>query len=155
MRFNAADHSDRFAPLTGQHPFRIEKVEQTFTKAGDPTLVFELKILDADRTHWERFIVEHSNPKVVEISMGKLSSLSRAVGRPTWDDESELVGLVGEAAFGPQKDNAEYTEIKRYVVPDEQKGATTSNPAKHATRSQPSLPPTPPDHVYNDDGVPF
>ena len=155
MRFNAADHADRFAPLTGQHRFRVEKVEQGFTKVGDPTLTFEFKLLDTDRTHWERFILEHSNPKVVEISMGKLSSLSRAVGRPSWEDESELVGLVGEAVFGPQKDNAEYTEIKRYVIPEDQKGAPVSNPAKHSARSQPSLPPTPPAHAYDDDVVPF
>lgn len=166
MRFNADDHTDRFAPIVGQHRFRIESVKDDFTKGGDPVLVLELK-LDSGRLHWERFIVEHSNPKTVEIAMGKLSTLSRAVGLPRWEDEQELRGLVGEAVFGPQRDAPEFTEIKKYIVPDDQKKATASNPhrdenitrrggqLRETMEAQGNLPPAPHPADVSDDDVPF
>lgn len=136
MRFNADDHQDRFAAIVGEQRFRVEKVSQDFTKAGDPYLNAELKLLDLGRLHWERFILEHANPKVVEIAMGKLSSLSRAVGCPQWDDEQELVGRVGVAVFGPQKDNADFSEIKRYVTDAAHKAAPADNPHRAAARNE-------------------
>lgn len=138
MQFNADDHQDQFAPLTGQHRFRIDAVKNDFTKGGDPVLVFDLKIVEGPfkgRLHWDRFIVEHANPKTVEIAMGKLSSLSRAVGCPQWGHESELVGRVGEAVFGPQKDAPEFTEIKRYIVDSAAKAAPSANPHRTAARA--------------------
>lgn len=156
MKFNADDHTDRFAPISGQHRFRIESVTNDFTKSnGDPLLAFELKLVDLGRTHWERFIVEHSNPKTVEIALGKLSSLSRAVGHPRWDNEQELVGLIGEAVFGPQKDNADFAEIKKYIVPGESKGATTAYPPKANKGGSVSVPASQAPHPadLDDDGI--
>jgi len=131
MRFNADDHQDSFSPIEGQQPFRIQAVTNEMTQRGFPLIAVLFVIREGKfrgRQHTERFIVEHENPKTVEIAMGKLSSLSRAVGRPRWDDEHELEGLIGEAVFGPQKDNPQFTEIKRYVVEGEAKKAPASNP---------------------------
>lgn len=167
MRFNADDHVNRFSALVGQHRFRIEKVSNDTTRAGDPRIVLELKLLDSGRVHFERFMTEHSNPKVVEISMGKLSALSRAVGLPQWQDEQELTGLVGEAVWGPQKDSPEFSEIKKYIIPDEQKKAPASHPHRPvnvdrrggqlaAAQAASTGRPTPPIDAYDDtDGVPF
>lgn len=167
MRFNANDHVNRFAPLVGQHPFRIEKVSTDTTRAGDPRIVLEMKLLDSGRLHFERFMTEHSNPKVVEISMGKLSALSRAVGMPQWQDEQELTGLVGEAVWGPQKDSPEFSEIKKYITPAEHKNAPAANPHRHvdidrrggqlaASVAASGSRPTPPPEAYDDtEGVPF
>lgn len=166
MRFNADHHQDNFSPIEGQHPFRIQAVTNEMTKSGFPTLSVLFVIREGkfrNRQHTERFIVEHDNPKTVEIAMGKLSSLSRAVGRPQWEDEHELEGLIGEAVFGPQKDNAQFAEIKRYVVPGEQKKAPVSNPhrddfhqrggALRSVAGSPDGRPTPP--PIGDDEIPF
>lgn len=170
MRFNAADHRDQFSPITGQHRFRIEAVSNDHTRAGDPRIVVEMKLLDSGRLHFERFITEHANPKVVEISMSKLSALSRAVGLPQWEHESALKGQVGEAVWGPQKDSPEYAEIKKYCIGDEAKSASSSNPHREASRAPVDVNrrggqlaatlqggrPTPPPEAYDDtDGVPF
>lgn len=168
MRFNADEHQDQFAPLTGQHRFRIDEVKQDFTKAGDPVLVFTLRVTEGPskgRVHYDRFICEHANPETVKIAMGKLSSLSRAVGLPRWDNEQELVGRVGECVFGPQKNDPSYAEVKRYIVEAEHKGAPAHNPMRFAAKhpelastlaAQGNLPPAPhPADTYDDNDVPF
>lgn len=165
MRFNADNHQNEFEPIEGRHRFRINQVSGSLTQAGNPMLLCEMQIIEGkyrNRRHTDRFILEHANEKVVSIALGKLSSLSRCVGRPQWEHENELVGLVGEALFGPQKDNAEYTEIKRYIVPDETKGAPASNPHRDVNARNGQLNNAiaassgraePPD--YTDDDVPF
>lgn len=169
MRFNADDHTSRFEPLVGQHRFRIERVSSDHTRAGDPCLVVEMKLLDSGRLHWERFTTEHANPERVRIAMGNLSALSRCVGLPQWQDERELTGLVGEAVWGPQKNSPEWAEIKRYVIDGAAKKAPASNPHRDASvdtarrggelkaavqRSQ-SGAPVPPIESYDDADVPF
>lgn len=164
MRFDADNHQDQFSPIEGQHPFRIQAVTNEMTKSGFPVISVLFVIREGkfrNRQHTERFIVEHDNPKTVEIAMGKLSSLSRSVGRPRWDDEHELEGLIGEAVFGPQKDNPQFCEVKRYVVEGDKK-TPTSNPHRDdfharggALRSvaMPDGRPTPP--PIDDSEVPF
>lgn len=161
MRFNADDHQDQFSPIEGQQPFRIQAVTNEMTKSGFPTISVLFVIRDGkfrNRLHTERFIVEHDNPKTVEIAMGKLSMLSRAVGRPRWDDEHELEGLIGDAVFGLQKDNPQFCEVKRYVVEGDAKKAPASNPHRdefHARSGGSPMPDGRPMPPIDDKDIPF
>lgn len=151
MRFNANEqkkYEDPFEPFEGTFRARIDKAEMGLTQAGDEQLKIEWVVLGPTRNGrklWTNLVLTHSNPQVVEISTGKLTALSIAVGRPAWNHESELVGGVCEVVVKLKDDRS---EISRCVVPK----AGGPAPSDHHY-AQPATRPEPP--PYDDKDVPF
>ena len=153
MRFNANEqkkYEDPFEPFDGTFRARIDKAEMALTQAGDEQLKIEWVVLGPTRSGrklWMNLVLTHSNPQVVEISTGKLTALSIAVGRPSWNHEGELVGGVCEVVVKIKEDRS---EIARCVVPK----SAGQAPASHQHAPSPSsMRPEPP--AYDDSEVPF
>jgi len=120
MRFNAHEHKqtdNSREPFEGTFRARIDKAESGFTRANDECIDVEWSVMGPTRIGrrlWQKLVMSHANPKVVEISIGKLTEISLAVGRPTWEYEGELVGGVCDVVVKIKDDRS---EIVRCVVP--------------------------------------
>lgn len=151
MRFNAHEHpltDNSREPFEGTFRARIDKSESGVTRTNnDECIDIEWSVLGPERVGrrlWQKLVVSHANQKVVDISMGKLTEISLAVGRPSWSHEGELVGGICEVVV---KIRDGRSEIVRCVVPKAGASAPVSHGHAPATRTEPP--------AYDDKDVPF
>ncbi len=78
--------SNNFAPLPeGKYNAFITESKMADTKAGDLSLKVTFTIADGEQKGkkiFDQYILKHSNPKVTEISHGKIKSLMENGGHP-------------------------------------------------------------------------
>lgn len=183
MRFNAntvAPQENNFDPIPkGKYRLRIEEAEERDNSKGNGRYLW-LALSVAEGQHkgrklWANMTTEHAeSEKAVEIGLGQISAMARAIGHMTWNHERELVGKVGEAYVGLEPDNRGETrnKVTGWVVPAAAKGAPTYT-AQHqahaaaeanihqrggqlkATMHSRPAPPPPTDPAYFDNDVPF
>ena len=120
----------QFGPIPdGTYRVRVEQAEEIENKQRTGCYL-ELVLVVADgafkgRKLWARYTSAHENVKAQEIGLGQISAALRALGRPVIDHERELVGAVGDCVVGRDRSDSERNEVKRWILPDEQKGAPT------------------------------
>jgi hypothetical protein len=62
---------------------RMTEMSEKTTKAGNKMLVARFQIINGDfknRIVFENFLLDHSNEKVVEISLNRLDNYAKAIG---------------------------------------------------------------------------
>lgn len=178
MRFNgnniAPETPPSFEPLPkGRYTVRILAAEEkdNSTRSGR-YLKVELEVLGpshAGRKLWSNMTTEHANAQAQSIGLGQVSAMARAIGRLTWDHESEIVGLIGDVSVGLEKDDPTRNRVLGWLAQDDTRGAGTYT-AQHqkAAWSQSQKAPTVPSKVTQhkdlsaaqsraqfDDDVPF
>lgn len=127
MRFNAANvpdsNTDRDdSPLPdGTYTVKVRKATEIDNKSGTGRyLELVLDVLGPTRagaTLWARYTTEHhTSEKAVTIGLGQLKDAARALGKPAFDHEVELVGCTGQCKVGRQRDNADRNEVKGWIV---------------------------------------
>jgi hypothetical protein len=134
MKFNADTAPQPTArdsgPLPdGTYTVKVEQATELDNKSGTGRYL-ELVLVVIEGPHrgrklWARYTTEHQSAKAQEIGLGQVSELSRALGRPAWDHESELQELVADVRVGRQKDNAERNEVKGWQVSADAKRVPT------------------------------
>jgi hypothetical protein len=102
----------------GDYPLEITKDEVVPVK-DDPSsamLVLTLTCIDGPfrgKTHPYRLNIFNANTEAQRIAYQQLSALCHATGRIQISDTSQLVGARFIATIGPQKNNPQYSEVKR------------------------------------------
>jgi len=110
----------------GKYTANITSATMKPTKAGNKMIVLEFTIADgamASRKVWENLVIEHENPKVVEINLGRLKSILENSGYATPDKLESLealsglrVGIKTKTRIDEQYGNK--TEISYYFKPE-------------------------------------
>lgn len=126
LQFNASEvePNSGFDPIPeGKYTAVISESEMRDTRAGTGRfLALTFQIIDGDykgRNLWTNLNIENPNPKAVQIALGELSSICRAVGVPTPRDSSELhdIPLTVSVKLVRRSDNGELkNEIKGYFA---------------------------------------
>lgn len=142
MQFNSDQHpSQDFRPLHGRYRVEVEDAVNAATKSGrGEQLTIKLRVLgptDDGRVVFARFTTRHDDSEAAQrIGLGQLSDASRALGRPQWRSESELIGCRCEVDLEPDGD---FTRARRWHVRQD-----ASNPYRDAARAPQSPPQSPP-----------
>ena len=124
MQFNATSFTPRYSGSDGlppgKHPVII--VSSAFVPTKDSTpqdprmmLVFTLEATDGPAKggkQTDRLLVQHPNQQTVNIAMSQLAAYCAVTGRQGFNDTSELHNIPFMIEVGPQKNNADYTEVK-------------------------------------------
>ncbi len=101
----------------GRHPVIIEASEVKANSKNDGGyLQLDLKIIDgpqAGTTGAYRLNLYHSNQQVVEIAHRQLSAVCHCVGVFNVQDSGQLHGIPFVIEVGPQKNDPQYTEVKK------------------------------------------
>jgi len=101
----------------GRHPVIIESSEVKANKANDGGyLQLNLRIIDGPHqgaTGVYRLNLYHSNQQVVEIAHRQLSAICHVIGVFQVTDSSQLHNLPFLIEVGPQKNDPQYTEVKK------------------------------------------
>lgn len=140
MNFNSNQHEPNtgFDVIpNGNYRVRITQAqEKDNANRNGKYLQLDLELVDAPyrgRKLWARYTTEHeTSEQAVEIGLGQISAMARAVNVPSWNHETELIGAIGECKVGVQKDDRERNEVKGWVIPDASKGTPTYNPQRQA-----------------------
>lgn len=136
MRFNAntvPPQENNFEPVPkGKYRLLIEQAEERENgKRNGCYLWLQLAIAEGpykSRKLWQMMTTAHQeSEKAVEIGLGQISAMARAIGKMTWNHESELVGRIGEAYVGIENDQKgePKNKVSGWVVPKEAQGAPT------------------------------
>lgn len=140
MQFNiqGVDPSPSFDLLKpGYYPLLIDKAEpQEAKKQGTGTMakieyvVYEEGNPANGRRLWEYLTINHDDPKVRSIALGKLARICHAIGNPNASDLSDIVGgvLLGKVGIEPGKDGFE----DRNVIKDHKPMPATAQASKLA-----------------------
>ena len=101
----------------GRHPVIVESSEVKANKANDGGyLQLNLKVIDgpqAGTVGAYRVNLYHSNPQTVEIANRQLSAISHVTGVFMIQDSAQLHNIPFIVEVGPQKNDAQYTEVKK------------------------------------------
>jgi|SRR5690554_516720 len=101
----------------GKHPVIIESSEVKANKANDGGyLQLNLRIIDGPQqgtTGAYRLNLYHSNQQTVEIAHRRLSAICHVIGVFQVTDSSQLHNLPFLIEVGPQKNDPQYTEVKK------------------------------------------
>lgn len=101
----------------GKHPVVIESSEVKANKANDGGyLQLNLRIVDGPQTGTTgayRLNLYHSNQTTVEIANRQLSAICHVIGVYQVSDSSQLHGIPFIVEVGPQKNDPQYTEVKK------------------------------------------
>ena len=101
----------------GRHPVIVESSEVKANKANDGGyLQLNLKVIDgpqAGTVGAYRLNLYHSNPQTVEIANRQLSAISHVTGVFMIQDSAQLHNIPFIVEVGPQKNDAQYTEVKK------------------------------------------
>lgn len=101
----------------GRHPVVIESSEVKANKANDGGyLQLNLRIIDGPQqgtTGAYRLNLYHSNQQTVEIAHRQLSAICHVIGVFQVTDSSQLHNLPFLVEVGPQKNDPQYTEVKK------------------------------------------
>ncbi|QYK49105.1 MAG: DUF669 domain-containing protein [Phycisphaeraceae bacterium] len=130
-----------FDPIpAGTYPAVVIESEMKPTKKGDGKyLEVTIEVLEGEckgRRIWDRMTIEHPNEQTVQIAMGALSALCRAVGVVRPNDSSELHNIPLDVKVGLKKrsDTGEMTNtVKAYL----KKGGATAPATGAAKGSNP------------------
>ena len=101
----------------GRHPVIVESSEVKANKANDGGyLQLNLKVIDGPQAGIVgayRLNLYHSNPQTVEIANRQLSAISHVTGVFMIQDSAQLHNIPFVIEVGPQKNDAQYTEVKK------------------------------------------
>ena len=101
----------------GRHPVIVDSSEVKANKANDGGyLQLNLKVIDgpqAGTVGAYRLNLYHSNPQTVEIANRQLSAISHVTGVFMIQDSAQLHNIPFIVEVGPQKNDAQYTEVKK------------------------------------------
>lgn len=101
----------------GKHPVIVESSEVKANKANDGGyLQLNLRIIDGPQqgtTGAYRLNLYHSNQQTVEIAHRQLSAICHVIGVFQVTDSSQLHNLPFLVEVGPQKNDPQYTEVKK------------------------------------------
>lgn len=101
----------------GRHPVVVESSEVKANKANDGGyLQLNLKVIDGPQqgvTGAYRLNLYHSNQQTVEIAHRQLSAVCHVVGVFNVQDSGQLHGIPFVIEVGPQKNDPQYTEVKK------------------------------------------
>ncbi|AZF90039.1 single-stranded DNA-binding protein [Pseudomonas phage vB_PaeS_SCUT-S3] len=101
----------------GKHPVIVESSEVKANKANDGGyLQLNLRIIDGPQqgtTGAYRLNLYHSNQQTVEIAHRQLSAICHVIGVFQVTDSSQLHNLPFLIEVGPQKNDPQYTEVKK------------------------------------------
>lgn len=101
----------------GKHPVVVESSEVKANKANDGGyLQLNLRIIDGPQqgtTGAYRLNLYHSNQQTVEIAHRQLSAICHVIGVFQVTDSSQLHNLPFLIEVGPQKNDPQYTEVKK------------------------------------------
>lgn len=125
----------------GKHPVVIESSEVKANKANDGGyLQLNLRIIDGPQTGVTgayRLNLYHSNQQTVEIANRQLSAVCHVIGVFQVSDSSQLHGIPFIVEVGPQKNDPQYTEVKKVFdangnEPGKQGQGAAAQPAQQA-----------------------
>lgn len=132
----------------GKHPVVIESSEVKANKANDGGyLQLNLRIIDgpqAGTTGAYRLNLYHSNQQTVEIAHRQLSAICHVIGVFQVTDSSQLHGLPFLIEVGPQKNDPQYTEVKKVFDMNGNEpgkagaGAAAAQPQQQQPQGQPN-----------------
>ena len=155
MSFNAGQFTPRYSGSDGlppgKHPVIISASEFRPTKDSTPNdprmmLVFTLEAIDGPAKggkQTDRLNVQNPNQQTVNIAMSQLAAYCAVTGRQGFNDTSELHNIPFMVEVGPQKNNADYTEVKGVYFLDGRDAASGAAPAAQAApQAAPAAPPT-------------
>lgn len=119
----------------GYYPALIDKAEPSEPKknpASGTMAKLEYVIYDENspfngRRMWEYLTINHDDPKVRSIALGKLARICHAIGNPNASDLSDIVGGVLLLKVGIEKGKDGYED--RNNVKDHKPLATTTQQA--------------------------
>lgn len=114
--------ASKYEPLSGEYTFGVVDAEIESMDSERTVLKLQLQVTSATdngRIQYDRIWLRHPNAKAVEIGHQRLSQLLFSAQCPDADDTSEVIGRTIRAICGPQKNNPQYGEVKRYVIPRE------------------------------------
>lgn len=101
----------------GRHPVVVDSSEVKANKANDGGyLQLNLKVIDgpqAGTVGAYRLNLYHSNPQTVDIANRQLSAISHVTGVFMIQDSAQLHNIPFIVEVGPQKNDAQYTEVKK------------------------------------------
>ena len=101
----------------GKHPVIIETSEVKANKANDGGyLQLNLRIIDGPQSGTQgayRLNLYHTNQQTVEIAHRQLSAICHVIGVFQINDSSQLHGIPFLIEVGPQKNDPQYTEVKK------------------------------------------
>lgn len=101
----------------GKHPVVVESSEVKANKANDGGyLQLNLRIIDGPQTGTTgayRLNLYHTNQQTVEIAHRQLSAICHVIGVFQVNDSSQLHGIPFLIEVGPQKNDPQYTEVKK------------------------------------------
>jgi hypothetical protein len=101
----------------GKHPVIVESSEVKANAKNDGGyLQLNLKIIDGPQTGTVgayRLNLYHSNQQTVEIAHRQLSAVCHVVGVFNVQDSAQLHNIPFMVEVGPQKNDPQYTEVKR------------------------------------------
>ena len=101
----------------GRHPVVVDSSEVKANKANDGGyLQLNLKVIDGPQAGTigaYRLNLYHSNPQTVDIANRQLSAISHVTGVFMIQDSAQLHNIPFIVEVGPQKNDAQYTEVKK------------------------------------------
>ncbi|MBN46249.1 MAG: hypothetical protein CMH23_07225 [Methylophaga sp.] len=125
----------------GRHPVVIESSEVKANSKNDGGyLQLNLKIIDGPQqgtTGAYRLNLYHSNQQVVEIAHRQLSAVCHCVGVFNVQDSGQLHNIPFVVEVGPQKNDPQYTEVKKvFDANGNEPGKTGQGQAPAQTQGQ-------------------
>jgi hypothetical protein len=149
-------------------PFKVEYAFERQTHAGDGWLIEAEIKLTAGPVSGQKlrcyFNTDNPSERATKIGLAQLNSFCHCIGQmadwepdPKTGDCHDLVGRSGVVKVGPQKDKAQFGEVKSWVIPKAGEAQTrlpSAAPRRPAAGVQAPPPHTPSRPVFDDD-VPF
>lgn len=118
----------------GRHKVVIEKSELVPTKDNSGQyLQFTLKCVEGlagGGTQKDRLNVHNNNPQTVAIANQQLAAYCAVTGKPGFNDTSELHNISFFVEVGAQRNNPEFTEIKKLFDINGNEAGKSSAPAQ-------------------------
>lgn len=88
------------------------------TAKGDGSYVeFRLQVTEGPQKGsdiYDRFNFNNKNPQAVDIAFAQFKGLATACGKPDVTNTDELNNSIVVLTWGPQKNNPQYNEVKKY-----------------------------------------
>lgn len=152
MSFNAAQFTPRYSGSDGlppgKHPVIISASEFRPTKDSSPSdprmmLVFTLEAIGGPAKggkQTDRLNIQNPNQQTVNIAMSQLAAYCAVTRRQGFNDTSELHNIPFMIEVGPQKNNADYTEVKGVYFLDGRDAASTSIASQGGAPTPPFAP---------------
>lgn len=117
-QFKPSYGSDGGGLSVGRHKVIVDKTEMMPVKdnPNNGYLAITLKSIEgasAGQTQTDRLNLYNVNPQTVAIANGQLSAYCFVVGKPSFNDTSELHNIPFFVDIAQQRNNPEYTEVKK------------------------------------------